>query len=146
MMDPQHFLDLARLLSARDDASACRTAISRAYYAAYHVAAGMLRNEMGVRIPSGAEGHGAVHNCLALCEDPDITPVGHRIANLYGDRVRADYHLDTRYVEKARNARVRVDDAQMIIGILRKCLGDNARLGAMRDALSKAAATKRFLL
>jgi uncharacterized protein (UPF0332 family) len=144
-MDPKHFLDLARQLSARDDAPACRTAISRAYYAAYHVAAGMLKNRIGVRIPSGVGGHGAVQDCLALCEDPDVKRVGHRIATLYSDRVRADYRLDRRDVETARNARLRVDAAQVIIGILGKCLGDNARLEAMRDVLSKAEATKRLL-
>jgi len=74
-MQPEHFLDLGRQLSKRDDAAACRTAISRAYYAAYHVAAKMLKDCIGVSIPSAASGHAIVQDYLTRCGDLKVAEI-----------------------------------------------------------------------
>lgn len=65
-MDPRDFHALAvRLATGTAPAAAdCRTAISRAYYAVFNVAAEHLRG-MGFPIGKGAAAHGEVQKCLA---------------------------------------------------------------------------------
>ena len=59
-MDPRDFLDQARLLAATNTAAGRRSAISRAYYATYHVALELLQALGFRRIERGHAGHEAV--------------------------------------------------------------------------------------
>lgn len=57
------FLELAKELAARDDEASARSAISRAYYAAYHWARDYVVQELAVTVPK-AEAHQAVWDAL----------------------------------------------------------------------------------
>jgi hypothetical protein len=56
-MDPIDFYNLAVELSVNAKPAHCRSAISRAYYAVYHVAVGLVKAGSNT-ISEGAKGHG----------------------------------------------------------------------------------------
>ena len=63
-MDPHDFYQLASQLANSPHAAELRTAISRAYYAIYHVGVTPLES-LGFRLSSGPAGHGDVRNRLS---------------------------------------------------------------------------------
>ena len=83
------FLTLAeRLAGDTDDEPAQRTAISRAYYAAYHVAASLVRAK---GILTVGHTHLTVWRALTNDPDPDLVLVGRRGDDLKRLRGDADY-------------------------------------------------------
>jgi len=89
-MDPREFLTIADELAARTSAAARRTAISRAYYAAFN-AGGQLLRACGFRVGKGAAAHGEVYRCLSNSGDADLARVGSELNDLHSSRNRADY-------------------------------------------------------
>ena len=74
VFDWRDYLHLAERLSARQsDEAAHRTAISRAYYAAYHVAAAYARRT-GLLL--GRHTHERVWEAFTVASDPDLATVG----------------------------------------------------------------------
>lgn len=59
----RQFLDLAKELAKRDDEASARSAISRAYYAAFHWARDYVVRELAVKVPK-YEAHEAVWSAL----------------------------------------------------------------------------------
>jgi len=91
MFDWAGYFSLAQDLSGRPDEAALRSAISRAYYAAFCKARNKLRN-MGVQIPQTGAAHQLVWN--EYRNDPNQTQ---QLVGLNGDRLRvkrnqADYN------------------------------------------------------
>jgi len=84
-MDPRDFLDLAKKLSGGSTAAEYRTAISRAYYATYHVGAAFLK-DIGCPISAGPQAHGEVRNDLSNCGDAELAGVGSQLADLHKKR------------------------------------------------------------
>ena len=85
------FLALARRLARRKTSEAHqRTAISRAYYAAFHAASSFVRAKALVP-PTERLTHDKVWNLLATDPDPDRVDVGRRGDLLKRLRVNADY-------------------------------------------------------
>lgn len=92
--DPRRFLDLSnRILSDGDyeRESRARTAIGRAYYAAFLIAYQKLR-EKGVRIPESSEIHRAV---IQTFMEKGLSTIGNPLDQLREKRVDADYHMDS---------------------------------------------------
>ncbi len=86
------YLDLARELSERPNASeaSLRSAISRAYYAAFHAARRVLLAK-GVQIPDHGDAHGRIwHECRSR-QGRELRPVGIKGRALRDDRDSADY-------------------------------------------------------
>ncbi len=86
-----HFLDLARRLAGASGASEAdlRTAISRAYYAAFHVAMELIVGEGFT--PSGrGKDHMNVWNNY-IRQPPFRDQIGKKGRELLDDRVKADY-------------------------------------------------------
>ena len=92
-MDPREFHRLAAQLVGGTSPAEFRTAVSRAYYAAYNVAVQILE-EMGFRVSRGPAGHGEVQNRLSNCGDGEVIRVGSQLATLHSKRIQADYRLD----------------------------------------------------
>ena len=63
-MDAHEFLDLATSLATEDSEAAWRTAVSRAYYAAFHLA-GQLLTDCGFKVPDADYAHSYLW--LRLC-------------------------------------------------------------------------------
>jgi uncharacterized protein (UPF0332 family) len=142
-MNPRDFHDLALDLLGRDDATGYRTAISRAYYAVYHVALGLLTLEAGCRIAS-TTAHGDVMTCLCNAGDQDAEQVGTMLGNLQSMRIAADYRLTCHDVENADTAKSQVADAANMICTLDALADAPERLTTVRNTLRSRVATKHL--
>lgn len=58
-MDPHEFLDVANALTVGTCQGEWRSAVSRAYYAAFHLGRNILANA-GFAVPTGPQSHGYV--------------------------------------------------------------------------------------
>lgn len=102
-MDPKDFLSVAKNLLRKDKPINCRTAINRSYYAAYNVAVNLLEKS-NVTIPKSGAGHGKVGRCLGNCGIKALEEAESKLLYLHSDRIKADYRLTDKSVEKKLNA------------------------------------------
>lgn len=91
-MDPREFLTLAQQLSLATTEAAWRSAISRAYYAAFHVARQLLE-DLGFAVPQADRAHAYLWLRLSNCGDPLVQKAGRGLKDLRRDRNWADYDL-----------------------------------------------------
>jgi len=135
-MDPRDFHTLAGRLASGPttnlSAAECRTAISRAYYAVFNVAAEQLR-DLGFLLGKGAAAHGEVQRCLANSGESLLVAAASDLGDLHSSRNRADYQLDKPDVEKAANAKAVVALAGSLIQTI-----DGATRGPRRAAILAA--------
>jgi uncharacterized protein (UPF0332 family) len=92
MITGRDFLDLARRLAAGSTEADWRTAISRAYYAAFH-AARQLMQDLGFTVPRGDQAHRHLWLRLSNCGDATVRSAGANLDALRRERNRADYDL-----------------------------------------------------
>ena len=85
-MEPHDFHRLAAQLVNSPHAAELRTAISRAYYATYHVSVALLE-AMGFRLSRGPAGHGDVRNRLSNSGDLEVMRVGNQLGQLHSQRI-----------------------------------------------------------
>jgi hypothetical protein len=116
-MDPRDFLQVAKSLLKVDNTANCRTVFNRSYYAAYNVAVCFIEGlkEISVKISKGPSGHGEVRRYLGNCGESDLEIAHQRLLNLSNDRIKADYRLNSKNVEKMNNAKMAVLIAEEII-------------------------------
>lgn len=97
-MNPTDFISLAVKLSNSRQEAELRTAVSRAYYGAFHAARELLE-QCGVGFPPkellGAEIHMKVRFCLANADDADAMLIANKLSDLRSQRNLADYDLKT---------------------------------------------------
>src|SRR5437763_473729 len=133
-MDPRDFHRLAvRLCSGSAGPADLRSAVGRAYYAAFNVAAMMLRG-WGIPIVGNAGGHGEVLRYLGNSGDADLLAAGHKLATLRSRRNAADYDLSSTDLEDAKTVRSWVETAARVIQSLDRCL-DPSRAATIKAAL-----------
>jgi len=125
-MDPTEYLDLAARLIADGTEAAFRTAVSRAYYGAFHTAV-LLIKEMGVSLPVGLESHQKVRYCLMESGEAPGLQAGDTLQVLRQDRNRADYDLDKSATFNARSALQRINRARAVLGLLQNCRAEPVR-------------------
>ncbi len=136
-MNPRRFLALAlRLIQTERTPEGLRTAVSRAYYAAFHAAAGLLR-QVGVPVSGGARGHGDVRSKLVSSGDDALIDAGIRLSALHGERVKADYHLDQETIEREPIASVLVNQASEIIKAIDTCGRSPERCRRIGEAIKQ---------
>jgi uncharacterized protein (UPF0332 family) len=92
MMDGREFLTVADDLAVGENEADWRSAISRAYYAAFHVARAVLV-QCGFDAPIGDQAHAYLWLRLSNCGHPDLEEVGRRLSRLRSLRNQADYQL-----------------------------------------------------
>ena len=117
MFDWHEFLDLARQLEASSlNEAVLRTAISRAYYAAYHRASRHVR--VAQLAPTTKRlTHELVWSLFAESSDERYRDVGDRGVELKLERIRADYNA--RYPgDLAKSARKAIDVSEAIIRLI----------------------------
>ncbi|SRR6266581_612960 len=92
------YLPLAQELAARNDQAARRTAVSRAYYSAFHMASIVLRTN-GIRTNPRHDGHPhqAVWNIFATSPNRDCKKIGTYGVRLRDARHWADYKADPEF-------------------------------------------------
>jgi uncharacterized protein (UPF0332 family) len=92
-MNPREFLDVAEQLIAGLTEGEWRSAVSRAYYAAFHVSRRLLLL-CGFDVPRGEQAHIYLSRRLANSGHIDVENAGNDLNFLRGLRNRADYDLD----------------------------------------------------
>lgn len=92
-MNPEEFLATADELCEGTREADWRSAVSRAYYAAFHAARNLLR-ECGFAVPRHGEAHAYLTDRLAHCGNPSLVLAARDLLVLRGQRNRADYDLD----------------------------------------------------
>lgn len=126
-MKPAEFLKVALVLSVRPSEAERRTAVGRAYYAAYHLALQMLEREFGVVVPVH-ESHVKVGNCLRSIADVDEARDAGRLLHFLRQARRiADYELDNLSPGQPSWATVHLRQAQELIDLLDLCAKEPLR-------------------
>ena len=126
-MDPRDFLQIATNLSNGSKPAEFRTAISRAYYAAYHVGVGFL-NGMDCHISEWPSGHAEVSRDLNNCGNHELSKAGSQLTDLYSKRIVADYKLNKTKYDDQQNTQATVMQAERIIGILDQYVSSPSRI------------------
>jgi hypothetical protein len=93
MMDPADFISLALKLSASSGEAERRSAASRAYYGAFHVARRFVTS-CGIVFSSSAETHDKLPYCLESSQHDSLLEVSRQLKLLRRARNVADYDLD----------------------------------------------------
>jgi uncharacterized protein (UPF0332 family) len=114
-MTGRDFLTLANQLAAGRTEAEWRSAVSRAYYAAFHVTR-QLMEDLGFAVPRGERAHAYLWMRLYNCGDSRIQQAGADLNALRGLRNQGDYDLRRPLLQKIARPQVRL--AQRIIQIL----------------------------
>ena len=119
-MEPRHFLYLAQRLAEHGAYPVeFRSAISRAYYAAFHFGLILLR-EMDFSIVQNASAHEKVYQHLNNSGDDELAKAASKMNDLRTRRIHADYKLNRSDVEEKKNARMFVQQAARLIETIEK--------------------------
>jgi uncharacterized protein (UPF0332 family) len=91
-MNGRDFLRSARRLATGPDEADWRSAVSRAYYAAFHVVRDLLA-VLGFRTPRADRAHDYLYVRLNNCGDPNVQTAAGLLHGLRNRRNRADYDM-----------------------------------------------------
>ncbi len=103
-----------------------RCAVSRAYFAAFHLAAGTLE-QFGVPVPQNHEGHEQAYRRLFGTGQPEAQQAARLLHDLRRDRNEADYRLERQRFSKEANARLSVEGAFDVKRLLEACRQEPTR-------------------
>jgi uncharacterized protein (UPF0332 family) len=112
----------------------CRTAVSRAYYAAFHSAVEFLA-EFGMHVPANHTGHQETSRQLHRTKQPEAQMAARLLEDLRTDRNEADYRLDRQRLETQKCAKDAVESASELHRFLDACRLEPAR-SEIAEALS----------
>lgn len=135
-MNPRDFCELACRLADNQNAADSRTAISRAYFAAYNVGASFVES-FALKLPQTKDAHRMLVDCLSNTADAQITPISQQLSDLAGVRVEADYRMANTRVERSQTAKLWIERAKRIIAILDEALSDPARCPRIHGEITK---------
>jgi uncharacterized protein (UPF0332 family) len=90
-MDPTEFIDAASEFLSSDREAYLRSAVSRAYYGAFHVVRALVV-DLGVQVPRH-DVHDKLRWCLKESHEPIAQEVARRLNSLRVERNKADYDL-----------------------------------------------------
>src|SRR5438874_2357643 len=146
-MDARQFLQLAEalyqdisgraLLTPALDPAACRSVISRAYYAAFHVALEFL-DQIKVVVGQSPQTHVTVQHALNNCGHATLAAVSTTLRALHAERLAADYDLGWPTPEQPAQAVLMVGYAGNVIDQLDRLVAGTA--GVPFDPVAVAAA------
>jgi uncharacterized protein (UPF0332 family) len=130
-MTGRDFLSLAARLASGTEEADWRTAVSRAYYAAFHTARSLL-TELGFAVPREERAHKYLSFRFSNAQVGRAARVGLDLDNLRTERNRADYDLDDPF--DAADALQQVQIAQQMLQAL-DALGNEPERTALTDAI-----------
>jgi uncharacterized protein (UPF0332 family) len=114
-MDFRDYLSVAATLANETTEAEWRSASSRAYYAAFHVARRLLLS-LGFRVPHADRAHGYLWLRLSNAGVAEVTSAGGRLNDLRRERNQADYD-DRRMIlqtDATQNVRLATDIIQAL--------------------------------
>jgi uncharacterized protein (UPF0332 family) len=128
-MDPADFISLAIRLSKSNSEADLRTAVSRAYYGAFHTVRRFLeecRLYLSSRELHGAEIHRKVRFCLVASGNVDAIDAAGKLGSLRNLRNEADYDFSLAKFKKSARVVPMVLISQDIVDALQRCRTDPA--------------------
>jgi len=140
-MEPRGFLELARTLKGEATPAGYRTAIGRAYYAAFNTGAQLLR-EAGCRVPKGPEAHRDVPDLLELTGVHELSMAARDLLTLREQRSFADYDLDHPMPENSATAEAAIRQAESIIETLEEFARNQGRYPSEVTAMRNESARR----
>lgn len=125
MIRGDEFLKFAETYATGTSEADWRSAVSRAYYAAFHVARDFMTS-LGFVTPRAELAHAFLWRRLGNCGLAPLALAGSRLNQLRGERNRADYDLNSDLTKKDTQAAVK--SAAMVIATLQAVSPDDRRL------------------
>jgi hypothetical protein len=126
-MNGADYIDFAAKIAATyPSAAGCRSAISRAYYGAFHISHSFLK-ALGTHSPRNANTHSFVQHRLMNCGNATAEEAGRSLTELHRDRLLADYNLQRTRVEDADYAKAGVITARQVQRLIEACDNDEIR-------------------
>src|SRR5260370_19526286 len=92
-MHGRDFFTLASVLAKGSTEAEWRSAVSRAYYAGFHIARNLLL-ACGFSVPRGEHAHAHLWLRLSNCKNADVENAGADLKSVRSGRNWADYDLD----------------------------------------------------
>ena len=100
-----------------------RTAASRAYYGAYHLAVAVLTT-WGLRVKQNAYGHQEVYNLFWGSGQSEARKVASLLDDLRTERIKADYRMDDPRFQTPQTAMMCVEMGESVKSRLERCRSD----------------------
>src|SRR5258708_11437710 len=91
-MSVREFMIFADSLLISSNEAAWRSAVSRAYYSAFHGARQLLI-DLGFSVPGGEQAHSYLWLRLSNCSESEVERAGRELNQLRRDRNRSDYDI-----------------------------------------------------
>jgi uncharacterized protein (UPF0332 family) len=113
----------------------CRSAISRAYYAAFHIAVNFL-DEIGIKVTDSGDCHVVVQHGFNNSGEVDLVVAGSELRTLYTERKNADYKMGNPRAEAVSQAEMMTVLATKVVGNLRAIGVECGTNPAKRTALA----------
>ena len=130
-MNPLDFHKVAEYLIAKGGAAEFRSAISRAYYGTFLFCCKKI-NEIGFNLPRDATAHTQVARYLNNCDDFKLQNVAYQLSDLRTIRNIADYDLNSKKVEKLKNAKANVKQAKKMVRTINDRFNENSKEIALK--------------
>jgi len=119
-MTGRDFVACAEKFAKGSSEAELRSAVSRAYYGAFHEALALL-HACGVWLPKTEQVHVKVGYCLRDCGDPDTAMAGQQLDVLRSRRRIADYDLDDNRFAASSAVRREILRARQILETFDRC-------------------------
>lgn len=136
-MTGEDFITIAGNLVANphlgDSEARFRSAVSRAYYGAFHLAVAFLA-ELGKSVKENHEGHAEAYRALFNTQQTDAVDAARLLNDLRTMRNEADYKLHKSRYRSMANAKSDVEAAVEFCGCLSRCQAEPVRTH-LRQAL-----------
>lgn len=97
-----------------------RSAISRAYYGAFHLAVSFLANH-DCKVVENGTGHEDAYRHLFNTNVDSAREAARTLNDLRRERIRADYRLTINGLDSQKNAMEKVEMAENVRNLLEKC-------------------------
>ena len=138
-MTGRDFVACAEQFARGPTEAVLRSAVSRAYYGAFHEALALL-HACGVWLPKTEQIHVKVGHCLLDCGTPDAAEAGRELEILRSKRKVADYDLNDDRFMASRAVRLEIARARRILTAV-----DQLRSGPAADFRAKIRAHAKIL-
>jgi uncharacterized protein (UPF0332 family) len=119
-MTGRDFLACAEQFAEGHAEAVLRSAVSRAYYGAFHEASALL-HACGVWLPKTEQVHVKVGYCLRDCGDPDAAIAGQQLDVLRSRRRIADYDLEDNRFAASSAVRREILKAHQVLKTFDRC-------------------------
>ncbi len=133
-MYAEDFFEIAKALLKTPTEAAYRTAINRAYYAAFHAGATFLA-ELGFKTSDGPQAHGQLRARINNCGVPELQGIHTGLYDLYSRRRQADYNLNSPNFRAQALAALDVASAGQMIATVKHCQQSQALCIQIRNGI-----------